>query len=196
MHIPPEPLLILLLIIVVIVIALCISANSLRNVRTVRKVRGGNDNEVRVEQDEEEQIRFLNTIFYDKRYESKIKEGKTKEQAKQYAQEAVNDALNKIKSQPGYYIFIAKSDAPIGGFYVYINNDRGMAFIHYFGIYKEHRGRGYAKQALEALKNMIKEKFYNVKTLKLSVEVDNIVAKKAYDRSGFKIDAYSMSTLL
>lgn len=196
MHISPEPLLILLLIVVVIVVALCIFVNPSR---TVREVQGGTDNEIReihLEQDEEEQIRFLNTSFYDKRYESKIEEGKTEEQAKKYAQEAVSDALSKIKSQSDYYIFIAKSNEPVGGFYVYINNDRGAAFIHYFGIYKEHRGKGYAKQALEALKTMIKEKFPNVKTLKLSVEVDNIIAKKAYASAGFKINAYSMSALL
>jgi RimJ/RimL family protein N-acetyltransferase len=55
---------------------------------------------------------------------------------------------------------------------------------------------GFGTKTITALKNMLTKTFIKVKSIKLSVDIDNAAAKKVYDKSGFKTDAYHMTLLL
>lgn len=65
----------------------------------------------------------------------------------------------------------------------WITCDGRRLFLHHFGIKKKYQNRGLGtKLALESLRFM-KEKGYQVK---LEVHTDNLVAKRLYEKVGFK----------
>lgn len=65
----------------------------------------------------------------------------------------------------------------------WITFDGRRLFLHHFGIKKEYQKRGLGtKLAIESLK-FIREKGYQVK---LEVHKENLVAKRLYEKAGFK----------
>lgn len=60
------------------------------------------------------------------------------------------------------------------------------AFITALGLFPKHRGKGYSQELLEGVANICRAK--GLKKLKLSVDKNNVVAIKSYEKFGFTIE--------
>ncbi|SFK13812.1 Acetyltransferase (GNAT) family protein [Pseudovibrio ascidiaceicola] len=77
------------------------------------------------------------------------------------------------------------------GFLWYSLQDDASAFIMDFLVYSEHRGKGYASKALEALKATFKKD--GLTRIGLRVAPDNHGAIRTYYKAGFNVTGWNMS---
>lgn len=76
----------------------------------------------------------------------------------------------------------------------YARNDENSAFIMDFLVYPDHRGKGYASQALETLKAMFKAE--GLSRIGLRVEPNNQAAIRVYEKVGFVVTGWNMANVL
>ncbi len=114
------------------------------------------------------------------------------------AQEGIHKAFPEGKStDKNKLLSILKqteeSETEIGYVWYALQEDNS-AFIFDFLIYSEHRGKGYASKALEALHETLRGQGLN--RIGLRVAPDNQAAIKAYYRAGFNVTGWNMSSNL
>jgi GNAT superfamily N-acetyltransferase len=85
---------------------------------------------------------------------------------------------------------VAAGDAPAGILWVDVNEDEHRAFIYDFMIVPELRGKGYGRQALEAMETALRD--LGVTRVALSVFGHNHVARRLYEHTGYDIVALHM----
>ena len=96
------------------------------------------------------------------------------------------------KNQHLFTIVDENTRAKVGSLWVKIQGRR--AFIYDFIIAEALRGRGYAKQALAALDEMLKS--MSVETVGLHVFRDNLIARALYKKMGFQVSGNYMRKVL
>jgi ribosomal protein S18 acetylase RimI-like enzyme len=72
----------------------------------------------------------------------------------------------------------------VGNLWVNVSEERASAFIFDIEIREEHRGKGYARQALALLEDTLR--MLGIRRLGLNVFDDNTVAQHLYRRQGFR----------
>lgn len=93
-----------------------------------------------------------------------------------------DEYINKIKKLANTYVMVDENEI-IGGIIFYKNNyEDNIAYIALVGILKEYQNRGIAnsllKKCIEDLKNSPMKK--------VGIHTDNMIAKKIYEKHGFK----------
>ncbi|SDQ78554.1 GNAT family N-acetyltransferase [Pseudovibrio sp. Tun.PSC04-5.I4] len=86
-----------------------------------------------------------------------------------------------------------KGEAAVGHLW-YARNDENSIFIMDFLVYSEHRGMGYASQALEILKATLKAE--GLTRIGLRVEPNNQAAIRVYEKVGFVVTGWNMANVL
>ena len=84
----------------------------------------------------------------------------------------------------------AEGGEPVGILWVDVSETEQRAFIYDFVIEPAFRGKGYGKQALEALETELRPK--GVRRILLNVFGHNQVARHLYERSGYGMVAITM----
>lgn len=113
------------------------------------------------------------------------------ERSQKEHQQLLPDGLQS-KNQYLFSIIDDTSDQKLGMLWVNITNHQ--AFIYYFRIDEEQRGKGYGKQALLALDEKLRS--MNVESVGLHVFGDNIAAQELYKKMGFQITGMHMNKIL
>lgn len=93
-----------------------------------------------------------------------------------------DEYINKIKKLANSYVVLENNEI-IGGIVFYKNNlENKTAYIALVGTLKRYQNRGVAKLLLKVcisdIENSIMEK--------VGIHTDNIIAKKIYEKNGFK----------
>ncbi|WP_336757922.1 GNAT family N-acetyltransferase [Paenibacillus sp. USHLN196] len=92
-------------------------------------------------------------------------------------------AITEQIHQQGYeYYFIQRDDSPVG--YMSVKQEEGKLFLSKFYIGKEHRGQGYASQALAFLEQLCIEQSMNL--IWLTVNRHNESSIAVYEKKGFQ----------
>ena len=88
-----------------------------------------------------------------------------------------------------------KMEAPgvgaVGDLWVFVDEAKRRAFIYFIGTDEAHRGRGYGYEALAALEAEVRP--LGVTQIALNVFGYNDVARRLYERAGYKVQAISMA---
>lgn len=118
--------------------------------------------------------------------------------ARQKASEGLSKAFPEGKSNEQNKLLSIMNKTEISdvevGFLWYALHDDGSAFIMDFMVYADHRGKGYASKALEALKSRFKAEALT--RVGLRVAPDNHVAIRTYNKAGFNVTGWNMSAEL
>jgi ribosomal protein S18 acetylase RimI-like enzyme len=91
---------------------------------------------------------------------------------------------------PNQYLWsLLDGEQKIGFLWVQVRNNR--AFIYDFLIDEEYRGKGYGKQAMQAMDERLQ--FMNVDSVSLHVFGDNVTAQELYKKMGFEVTGMHMN---
>lgn len=93
-----------------------------------------------------------------------------------------------IRSKDQYVYSIRNGDTRVGVLWVQIKDQR--AFIYDFIVEEEFRGKGYGKQALAALDEILTS--MDVASVGLHVFGDNVTAQELYKKMGFQVSGIHM----
>jgi ribosomal protein S18 acetylase RimI-like enzyme len=109
------------------------------------------------------------------------------EAARQYA-ELLKDGLNTT----GHHLWKITQEAgeAVGDLWVHVAPGGKRAFIFAISIDENQRGKGYGKQALDALEAELKP--LGVTRIGLNVFADNAVAQHLYEKQGYRVTNYNM----
>jgi ribosomal protein S18 acetylase RimI-like enzyme len=93
-----------------------------------------------------------------------------------------------VRTPDQYLWSLVDGDRKIGFIWVHVKDSK--AFIYDFLIDEEFRGKGYGKQALAAMDEMLKS--MEAESVGLHVFGDNITAQELYKKMGFEITGIHM----
>ncbi|MCR8669348.1 GNAT family N-acetyltransferase [Aestuariibaculum sp. M13] len=79
------------------------------------------------------------------------------------------------------YFTLVYSGVPVG--YIAIKPEEGVLFLSKIYVLKDYRGKGIAKSAMQFVENKAKD--FDLKTIRLTVNINNEIAIKAYEKLGF-----------
>ncbi|MEK8131847.1 GNAT family N-acetyltransferase [Paenibacillus filicis] len=96
--------------------------------------------------------------------------------------QSVPAITDQIRNQGYEYYFMNVNGSNIG--YVGIKQEEGKLLLSKFYIQKEHRGQGYASQAMEFLVNLCQTRKLSV--MWLTVNRHNEVSIAVYEKKGFR----------
>ncbi|MEK3915768.1 GNAT family N-acetyltransferase [Paenibacillus sp. FSL H7-0331] len=96
--------------------------------------------------------------------------------------QSVQAITEQITKQGYEYYFMNVNGSSIG--YLGIKQEEGKLFLSKFYIHKDHRGKGYASQAMELLVNLCKNR--KLDTIWLTVNRYNDATIAIYEKKGFK----------
>ncbi|MCU6792206.1 GNAT family N-acetyltransferase [Paenibacillus sp. WQ 127069] len=96
--------------------------------------------------------------------------------------QSVQAITEQITKQGYEYYFMNVNGSSIG--YLCIKQEEGKLFLSKFYIHKDHRGKGYASQAMELLVNLCKNR--KLGTIWLTVNRYNDATIAIYEKKGFK----------
>jgi ribosomal protein S18 acetylase RimI-like enzyme len=96
--------------------------------------------------------------------------------------QSVQAITEQITKQGYEYYFMNVNGSSIG--YLGIKQEEGKLFLSKFYIHKDHRGNGYASQAMELLVNLCKNR--KLGTIWLTVNRYNDATIAIYEKKGFK----------
>lgn len=99
---------------------------------------------------------------------------------------AINEWIIPVVIRYGKFLVLRSESNGIIGICQILKNweVEGCAFIHSFYISKGYRSRGYGKKLLEGALNILKKS--DIHTVELTVDPENKVAYRLYERYGFK----------
>ncbi len=127
--------------------------------------------------------------------EEKTKAGNfQKETSLEQAEKEFNQLLPDGLESENHYLFTLISDEnneEIGTLWVNVTEDNNELFIYDIKILPNQRGKGYGKEALQALEFFAKEK--NVSKISLHVFGHNKIAISLYKNSGYEVTNVLMS---
>ena len=97
---------------------------------------------------------------------------------------------------PAHYLWkvVEATGDPIGDLWVRISQSGDDAFIFFIGVNEAQRGKGYGKQALDALDAELRR--MGVTRIALNVFAYNTVAQHLYERAGYEVAAMIMRKTL
>lgn len=101
-------------------------------------------------------------------------------------------ALDFFQDENCFPVVILFDDEPVGFFvlhnsgeiYDFTENDNAI-FLLAFSIDRNHQGKGYAKLAMNSLPKFVQHYFPQVGEIILTVNENNLAAKRLYEISGF-----------
>ncbi|WMI65306.1 GNAT family N-acetyltransferase [Aestuariibaculum sp. YM273] len=79
------------------------------------------------------------------------------------------------------YFTVFDNEIPVG--YIGIKTEPDTLFLSKIYVLKSYRGKGIAKKAMQFIEE--KAKSYSLKTIRLTVNINNEIAIKAYEKLGF-----------
>lgn len=79
------------------------------------------------------------------------------------------------------YFTVFDNEIPVG--YIGIKTERDTLFLSKIYVLKDYRGRGIAKTAMQFIE--AKAKSYSLNTIRLTVNINNEIAIKTYEKLGF-----------
>lgn len=91
------------------------------------------------------------------------------------------EAMQQQVAEGLQYYVLSFNNIPVG--YLAIKPEEEALFLSKIYVLKEYRGRGIAKAAIQFAENQAKK--YHIKTIRLTVNVNNQIAIKAYEKLGF-----------
>lgn len=118
--------------------------------------------------------------------------GTTIEEERAISQKQRSDLLPNGLATPAHH-FWTLEDAPghsVGILWVFVKAEKQQAFIYDIEIDAEQRGKGYGRQALEALDALAPT--LGVNAIELNVFGDNEVAMALYNKAGYRTVATYM----
>ncbi|MCR2808071.1 GNAT family N-acetyltransferase [Paenibacillus soyae] len=89
---------------------------------------------------------------------------------------------NQIQHQGYEYYFIQENGRAVG--YLSVKQEQGKLFLSKFYVRREHRGRGYASQAMAFLEQLCRER--SLSHIWLTVNRHNESSIAVYDKKGFR----------
>jgi ribosomal protein S18 acetylase RimI-like enzyme len=118
------------------------------------------------------------------------------EQEREVAARQIRDLLPQGVHTPGHHLWhVARSEAEVvGTLWVYVDRERGSAFIYSIAIDEQHRGQGLGRRTLELLEE--EAKALGVKRISLNVFADNPVARRLYESQGYTTTSVNMQKVL
>ncbi|GMK44520.1 N-acetyltransferase [Paenibacillus glycanilyticus] len=96
--------------------------------------------------------------------------------------QSVSAITDQIRNQGYEYYLLLQQDGSAAG-YLSIRADNGKLFLSKFYVSKEHRGRGYASQAMAFIEQLCKER--GLSHIWLTVNRDNASSIAVYEKKGF-----------
>ncbi|WP_110932867.1 GNAT family N-acetyltransferase [Paenibacillus bouchesdurhonensis] len=96
--------------------------------------------------------------------------------------QSVPALTDQMTNQDYEYYFMTIQDNPVG--YLGVKPEEGKLFLSKFYIQQEHRGKGYASQAMELLVDICRNR--NLAAIWLTVNRHNTSTIAVYEKKGFK----------
>lgn len=129
--------------------------------------------------------------FYSPKWESKIRNFTLDESQMGYVF-LPHKALDFFQDENCFPVVILFEDKPVGFFvlhnsgeiYDFTENDNAI-FLRAFSIDRKHQGKGYAKLAMSSLPKFVRYYFPKVVEIVLTVNENNLAAKRLYEKSEF-----------
>jgi RimJ/RimL family protein N-acetyltransferase len=100
-------------------------------------------------------------------------------------------ALDFFENQNCYPMVILFGEEPVGFFVLHHSGethgftDNNAVFLRAFSIDKKHQGKGYATLAMNNLSKFVQDHLPEVEEIILTVNENNLAAKRLYEKSGF-----------
>ncbi len=91
----------------------------------------------------------------------------------------------KAQMQNAQFLSIVANNQVLGGLMYLINESRQSAFLLEIFVYKEYRGKGWGKKALQTFEQQLKAA--GIKQLRFNVFNDNWTAKNLYTSLNYEI---------
>jgi len=113
------------------------------------------------------------------------------ESALEWSNNLINNLLPEDEKTKNQYIFSIFLDETEIGFFWTEDEGNGVGHARDLEIYKDYRGKGYAKEAIKILMSM-KRNYPQIKKIKLEVHAHNDKALKLYNNLGFEVYQYIM----
>lgn len=133
--------------------------------------------------DEKAMMDFINKLSAEKTFILMQGESTTLEEEKQY----LNSWLEKIAKKAGVMLLVFADDTLVGVGSLklgrYSTKHVGLFSI---SVKKEYRGKGIGKLLMSSIINESSKQLENLEIMKLTVQSENIIARKMYESFGFK----------
>jgi RimJ/RimL family protein N-acetyltransferase len=130
--------------------------------------------------------------FYSPEWESKIRNFTLDEEQKRFVflpSAAIDWSIQEINCFP---VVILVDDEPVGLFVLHhseeiqsLTENLNAIFLRAFSIDRKHQGKGYAGIAMKSLPMFVLNQFPQVVEIVLTVNENNLPAKRLYEKSGF-----------
>jgi ribosomal protein S18 acetylase RimI-like enzyme len=116
----------------------------------------------------------------------------TAEDAKQRAEDQLQQLLPEGMETEGHHFFTVKTDEKqeAGALWIFMNTDEKRAFIYDIVVHERFRGQGYGKATLAKLEEVVREMGGNA--IGLHVFGDNERAEKLYRKMGYEVVSMNM----
>lgn len=97
--------------------------------------------------------------------------------------QSVTAIMDQIQNQSYEYYLLQRQDGVSVG-YIAVKADNGKLFLSKFYVAKEHRGHGYASEAMAFLEKLCKDR--SLSHIWLTVNRDNASSIAVYEKKGFR----------
>lgn len=125
--------------------------------------------------------------------QERAKSGETPiEEERVQSNKQIDELLPDGLGTPNHYLWtvVDESGTGIGSLWVFLNPEKGRAFIYDIALLEEHRGKGYGRQTLDAMEAALLP--LGARRVALNVFGKNVVARHLYDAHGYYVVATSM----
>lgn len=133
--------------------------------------------------------------FYNPKWEIKVREFKLDETQKKFV--ALPDSVldTSLEDQKRHPVIILLNQEPVGFFVLHeseeiqsLTNSSNVILLRAFSIDRKYQGKGFSKLALHILPEFVQTYFPHINEIVLAVHEENEVAKRLYEKSGFKFN--------
>ncbi len=113
--------------------------------------------------------------------------GVTPEEGRAAAEKQLAELLPDGLKSEGHHFWkiVAENDVAVGDLWVLVELAKERAFIYFIGVDEAHRGKGYARAAMQALETTAKP--MGASHIDLNVFGDNTTAIRLYQSLGYQV---------
>ena len=125
--------------------------------------------------------------------QERSKSGETPiEEERENSNKQIDGLIPQGPATPNHYFWTVadESSAGIGWLWVFVEPEKGRAFIYDIALAEEQRGKGYGRQTLQVLESMVRP--MGIRRIALNVFGKNAVARHLYDTEGYYVVATAM----
>ncbi len=125
--------------------------------------------------------------------QERAKSGETPiEEERELSNKQIDGLIPQGLATPNHYFWTVTDEggAAIGSLWVFVEPEKGRAFIYDIALFEAQRGKGYGRQTLDVLESTVRP--MGVRRIALNVFGKNAVARHLYDTAGYYVVATAM----